>query len=177
MLMPICSSPSPFSLLEGGDAAHQRHSAAGHDALLDGRLGGVHGILDASFLFLHLGLGRRTHFDLSDAAHQLRQALLQLLAIVVGRGLLDLSAELLDAAFDVSALAGALDDGGVVLVDGDLLGLAEVLQLHVLKLDAQVLGNGLAARQDGDVFQHGLAAIAKARRLHRAALQAFRAAC
>ena len=169
--------PVTLQLKQGGDAAHQCHATAGHDALLDSRLRGVHGILDASFLFLHFGLGRRAHLNLSDAANQLRQSLLELFTIVIGRGVFDLRTELLHPAFDVGALAGALDDGGVVLVDGDLLGAAQVLQLHVLKLDAQVLGNGLAVRQDGDVFEHGLAAIAKARRLHRAALAGSRAAC
>ena len=51
------------------------------------------------------------------------------------------------------------------------LGVAQVLDLHVLELDAEVFGDGLAAGQDRDVFEHGLAAIAEARCLHRGALQ------
>ncbi len=51
---------------------------------------------------------------------------------------------------------------GVVLVDLDLLGPAQVLELHVFKLNAEILEQGLAAGQDGDVFEHGLAAIAVA---------------
>ena len=43
------------------------------------------------------------------------------------------------------------------------------IQLEVLELDAQILGDGLARGQDRDVVQHGLAAVAEARRLHRAA--------
>ena len=61
----------------------------------------------------------------------------------------------------------AVDDGGVVLGDGDLLGLAEHVEGDVLELDAEVFADQLAAGQDGDVFQHGLAAIAEARRLDR----------
>ena len=60
---------------------------------------------------------------------------------------------------------------GVVLVDRDLLGRAQVLELDVLELDAEVLGDGLAAGEDGDVLQHGLAAVAVARRLHRGHVQ------
>ena len=60
------------------------------------------------------------------------------------------------------ALPAAFDDGGVVLVDGDALGAAEVLELDVLELDAEVFGDGLAAGEDGDVLEHGLAAIAEA---------------
>ena len=62
-------------------------------------------------------------------------------------------------------LPRALDDRGVVLVDGDLLGLAQVLELDVLELDAEVLGDGLAAGEDRDVLEHGLAAVAEARGL------------
>src|SRR4029453_10801573 len=47
----------------------QRRAAAGHDALLDGRLRGVHRILDAGLLLLHLGLGGPTDLDAGDAAH------------------------------------------------------------------------------------------------------------
>ena len=67
--------------------------------------------------------------------------------------------------------AGALDDRRVVLVDRDLLGLAEVLELDVLELDAEVLGDDLAAGEDRDVLEHRLAAVAEARRLHRGGLQ------
>jgi hypothetical protein len=67
-----------------------------------------------------------------------------------------------DAALDVGAGAGALDDGGVVLVDGDLLGAAEVGELDLLELDAEFFHDGLAAGEDGDVLEHGLAAIAEA---------------
>jgi hypothetical protein len=76
-----------------------------------------------------------------------------------------------DAALDVAGLAGALDDRGVVLVDRDALGLAEILELDVLELDAEILADHLAAGEDGDVLEHGLAAVAEARRLDGADLQ------
>src|SRR5439155_20742717 len=151
-----------LELFERRDAAQQGHAAAGNDALLDGRLGSVHGVLDPGLLLFHLGLGRRAYLDLGHAADQLRQPFLQLLAIVVGSGLVDLSTELPDAAFDVGGLAGALDDGGVVLVDGELLGPAQVIELNVRELNAQVFGNGLAAGQYGDDLEPGFATIAEA---------------
>jgi hypothetical protein len=42
---------------------------------------------------------------------------------------------------------------------------AEVFDLDALELDAEVFGDGLAAGEDGDVLEHGLAAIAEARSL------------
>ena len=95
----------------------------------------MHRVLDARLLLLHLGLGGRTDLDDGDAADQLREPLLQLLAVVVRGRVLDLRADLLDAALDGVRGAAALDDRRVVLVDRDLLGLAEIVDLDVLELD------------------------------------------
>jgi hypothetical protein len=96
----------------------------------------VHGVLDTSLLLFHFGLGRSADFDHSHATNQFRQPLLQLLAVVVAGRLFDLAANFLDATFDVAVLPFTFDDGGIVLVNGDLLGLAEVADLYILKLDA-----------------------------------------
>src|SRR5207302_7968826 len=72
------------------DRVQERDAAARHDALLEGRAGGLERVLDAVLLLLHLRLGRRTDLDDGHAAGQLREALLQLLAIEVGVGVLDL---------------------------------------------------------------------------------------
>ena len=58
------------------------------------------------------------------------------------------------------------------LVDRHALGLAQHVERDVLELDAEVLADHLAAGEDGDVLQHGLAAIAEARRLDGRDLQA-----
>jgi hypothetical protein len=133
--------------------------------------------LDAGFLFFHLGFGCRTDLDDGDAADELGKPFLQLLAIVVRGRFLDLRADLLDAAFDRILAAGAFDDRRVVLVDRDLLRLAEIFELDVLELDAEVLGDRASAGQDRDVFEHRLATIAEARSLDRDRLTACRAAC
>src|SRR6266571_4778954 len=111
---------------ESGDATGQGHTAAGDNAFFDGRTGSVHGVFDASLLLFHFGLGRSANFDHSHATNQLRQPLLQLLAVVVAGGLFDLATNFLHSALNVSGLAFAFDDGGVVLVDGDLLSLAQI---------------------------------------------------
>src|SRR3954471_12331064 len=151
--------------------ANQRDAAAGDDPLFDRRLGRVHRVLDARLLLLHLGLGRRTDLDHRDAADQLGQPLLQLLAVVVRGGVLDLRANLLDAALDRLGVAAAFHDRRVVLVDRDLLGLAEVLDLDAFELEAEIFGDRLAVGQNRDVLEHRLAAIAEARRLDRGGLQ------
>ena len=148
MLTPNCCSSDELELVERRLRAEQRDAAAGDDALFDGRARRVQRVLDAGLLLLHLDLGRRADLDDRDAADELGEALLELLAVVVAGGVLDLRADLLHARLDVGLLAGAVDDRRVVLVDRDALGAAEVLERDVLELEAEVLGDRLAAGED-----------------------------
>src|SRR6185295_4163116 len=155
-----------FSGLQLVAGSQQGDAAAGEDAFFDGCAGGVQGVFDAGLLLLHLALGRGADVDLGNATGQLGEALFELLAIVVAGRVVDLAADLIDAAFDVGALAAAFDDRRVVFVDDDLLGTAELIEADAFELDAEVFEDGLATSEDGDVFEHGLAAIAEARGLH-----------
>src|SRR5680860_1160074 len=154
------------------NGAQKRHAATGNDTFLDGRAGRVQRIVDTILPLPHFDLGGTADLDHGNAAGELGQPLLQLLAVVVRTGVLDLLTDLGDARLDILFLAGAIDDGGVILGDDDLLRLAEHVEGHVVELDAEVLGNDLTAGQDSDVLKHGLTAIAEARRLHRRDLQA-----
>jgi hypothetical protein len=71
-------------------------------------------------LLLELDLGGRADLEDGDAAGQLGEALLELLAVVVGVGVVDLGLDLADAALQVGVGAATLDDGGLVLGDDDL---------------------------------------------------------
>src|SRR5262249_60600993 len=51
------------------------------------------------------------------------------------------------------------------------LGAAAARDLDVLELDAEVFRDGLATGESRDVFEHRLAAVAEARRLHRGRVQ------
>ena len=110
-------------------ATQQGHAAAGQDAFFDRRTGGVQGVFDAGLLLLHVGFGRGADRDDRHAAGQLRQPLLELLAVVLALGALRSALRICSIRFWTSAvLAGALDDRGVVLVDRDLLGPAELVE-------------------------------------------------
>ena len=153
-------------LVERGLAGlHQRDATTGDDALLDGGLRVANGVLDAVLALLELDLGGRADLDDRNAAGQLGQPLLQLLAVVVGVALLDLGADLVDPALDLVGVAGTLDDGGLVLGDDDLAGAAEQVEAGVLQLEADLLADDLATGEDGDVGEHGLAAVTEAGRL------------
>src|SRR6185437_3946199 len=108
-------------LVERGlDGVRQRDATTGEQALLDGRLRVADGVLDAVLALLELDLGRRTDLDDRNTAGQLGQALLQLLAVVVGVRLLDLGADLVDATLDLVGVTGTLDDRRLVLGGGEL---------------------------------------------------------
>ena len=167
MFAPVASSPverraSSNAAFAGLD---QRDATTGDDALLDGRLRVANGVLDAVLALLELDLGGRADLDDGNAAGELGQALLQLLAVVVGVRLLDLGADLVDPARDLLGVARTLDDRGLVLGDDDLAGAAEQVEAGGLELEADLLGDDLATGEDRDVLQHGLAAVTEARGL------------
>src|SRR5438093_1606053 len=99
------------------------------------------------------------HLAPCDSSRGLRQPLLELLAVVVGVGLLDLCLDLVDPALDVLVLAATLDDRRVVLRDDDLAGRSQQIHRGVLELQADLLGDDLPAREDRDVLEHGLAPV------------------
>ena len=117
----------------------QGHAATGDDALLDRGLGRLHRVLDAVLLLLELDLGGRADLDDRDATRQLREALLELLTVVVGVGVVDLALDLRDATLDVLLLAATLDDRRLVLGDDDLAGTTEQVEADVLELEADLL--------------------------------------
>src|SRR6516164_475870 len=158
--------------LEALGSTQQRNAAARQDAFLHRSAGRVHRVINAILALLDLDLGRAADADHRDAARELGQTLLQLLTVVVRGGLLDLRLDLRHAGLDVGLLAVAVDDRGILLVDHHLLGAAEHGERDVLELDAEIFRDRLAAGQDRDVLQHGLAAVAEARRLDGGNLQA-----
>src|SRR5262249_45095011 len=96
-------------------------TAARNNAFLDRSPGRVSGVVNPVLLLLHLDFRRSAHADYRNASGELRQTLLQLLAIVVRGGLLDLLPDLRAAALDVVLCAAAVDDRRVLFLDPDPL--------------------------------------------------------
>ena len=108
MFAPVASSPVRSSLSNAVTVGvGQRHATTREQALLDGRLRVANGVLDAVLALLELDLGGGADLDDRNAAGQLGQALLQLLAVVVGVALLDLGADLVDATLDLVGVTGS----------------------------------------------------------------------
>ena len=87
---PVSSSPSSSFVEVDRLRRDQRDAAAGDDAFLDRGAGGVQGVLDRAFFsFISVSVAAPT-LICGDAAGQLREALLELLAVVVAVGGVDL---------------------------------------------------------------------------------------
>ena len=99
----MASSPSSdLATLSTAVRARSRGGAAtGDHTFLDGGTGRRQRVFDAVLLFLELDLGGSTDLDDGNAAGQLGEALLELLAIPVRVGVVDLGADLSDTAIDV----------------------------------------------------------------------------
>src|SRR3981081_2154529 len=168
-LLVVVRGREALELLGG---AQQGDAAARHDAFFNRRTGRMHRVINAVLALLDLDLGRATDADHRDAAGELGQRLLHRLAVVVRGVFVDLPLDLCNASLDVGLLAGAVDDGGVLLVDHHLLGATEHGERDVLELDAEIFRDRLTTGQHCDVLQHRLAAIAEARSLHSGNLEA-----
>ena len=102
----------------------------------------------------------------ADAAGQLGEPLLELLAVPVGVGVLDLGLDLVDAARDLGAASPAPSTIVVSsLVIDDAPGLAQHLETDLVELEPDLGGDDLATGEDRDVLQHRLAAVAEGRGL------------
>src|SRR5204862_6516904 len=104
-------------LVERFGRIEQRRATARDDTLFYGGSGRVHRVVHEVLVLLHLDFGGAADADYRNAAGELREPFLQLFAVIVGGGFLDLLPDLGAAALDVGLLAAAVDDRRVLLLD------------------------------------------------------------
>ena len=145
---------------------HEGRAAAGDDALLDRRAGRGDGVLDAVLLLLELDLGGGADLDHADAAGELGEPLLELLAVPVGVGVLDLGLDLVDPAArprSVSPLPSTIVVLSLVMTTRRAVPSTSRPTWSSLRPTSG--GDDLRAGQRRDVLQHRLAAVTEGRRL------------
>ena len=155
-----------MNLLQGGTGAQQGDTAAGNHAFFNGGTGGVQRVVHAVFFLFHFHFGGRTHFNHCHAAGQFGHALLQFFFVVVAGGYFDLFADFAHTCLNSGFVAVSVNNGGVFFGDFNAFGLTQVFQSCLFQSQAHFFGNHGAAGQDGDVLQHGFAAVAEARCFH-----------
>src|SRR6266516_3261877 len=107
---------SDLDFVQRRDRMSQHSTAACYDTFFDSGACSGKRILYAMLLLFEFDLGCSAHFNHSDATRQLGQSLLQLLTVIVARGLINLGANLPDACLDILFFAGALNDCRGVLI-------------------------------------------------------------
>src|SRR5690554_2275796 len=152
-------------LVQRCNGADQGNTTTGYDAFFNGSAGRMQRVFNAGFLLFHFHFRTGTDLDDGNTASQLGYALLQFLFVVVRSAVFDLLADLLNAGFDVALGTSTADNGGVFLGYVDTLGSTQVIQSGVLQSQAYFFGNHSTTGQNGDVLQHFLTTVTKARRL------------
>src|SRR5699024_4931863 len=105
-------------------------------------------IFNAVLALLEFNLSSSANLEDCNAAGELSQALLQLLAVVVRVRVFDLSADLLDAAVDLLLGASTLNDGGLILGNNNLACLTQQWQVSGFQGQANFFRDDLAAGQE-----------------------------
>src|SRR5680860_599555 len=152
-------------VLERRHRVDEGRTATGDDALFDRGARSGHGVLDAVLLLLQLHLGGGADLDHADTAGELREALLQLLAIPVGVGVLDLSLDLVHTGLDSLGVTATLDDRGVVLGDDHTTRLTKNLEADLVELETDLGADDLTTGEGRDVLHHRLATVTDGGRL------------
>ena len=151
-----------LELVEASGGVEEGGTTSGKNTLGDGGTSGVEGVLETVLLLVDLDLGGSADLDDGDTAGELGESLVELLLLVGGGGLALGLADGLAAVSNGLAVAGAVEDDGLVLVDGDLLAGAEEVDGGVLELLAELGGDELAAGEDGEILEGGLAVVTEA---------------
>ena len=138
-------------------------AATSNNSLFDGSTGGVEGILDPQLAVVQFGLRRRADLDDGHTTSELGDALVQLLAVVVGFCGIQLPLDCGHPVSDGGTVVVGGDDGGGFLADGDPPRFAEVLEADGIQAHGLVFADQRAAGEDGDVRKGSLAALPERR--------------
>ncbi|RUS28519.1 hypothetical protein BC938DRAFT_481795 [Jimgerdemannia flammicorona] len=125
----------------------QGGATAWDDTLLDSGAGRIEGVHEPVLLLADLNLRRTADLDDGHTAAQLGEALLELFLLVIRHArVCDGTAELLASLRDQVLAAGAVEQDGILLGDGDRTGGTEQVEVGLLELDVELIGEHGAAR-------------------------------
>ena len=110
-----------------------------------------------------LNFSSGTNLDHSDAACKLGKAFLELFAVIIRVGVLDLRTDLSNAGIYIFLSAGAGNDSCFILGNNNLGSMAEDCIINRVKLKAKLIRYYLGTGKDSHILQHCLAAVAEAR--------------
>src|SRR5690554_7027604 len=137
------------------------HTTTGNDTFLNSCTGCAQGIVNTVFLLLHFNFGSCTYVKHGNTAGQLSQTLLKFLTIVIRSSIGNLCLDLRCTGIDGVFRAAAINNGGVLLIDGDFLSGTQHLDGGVFQLQTGFFRNNGSTGQHRQVLQHLFTTIAK----------------
>ncbi len=155
-----------FDFIQFLDNADECNAAARNNSFFHGCTGRMQCIFNTGFLFFHFNFRRSADLQYRDTAGKLCKTFLQFFLVVVRSGFIDLLFDFIDALFDIFLLACTLNDGGVIFIDRNAFGSAEIRKRGIFQFVSFFFGYDLSACEDCDIFKHCLAAVAEAGSLY-----------
>ena len=150
----------------------QSNTAAGDNAFFNRSTGCIQGIIDTVFFLFNFNFGSAADFQNSNTAGNFSQSFLQLFTVIIGGRFFNLFTNLSRAGSNQILLAVTVNDSRVIFGNFDSFRRTQHIQSNIFNLHAQLFGNNLSTGQNGNILQHGFAAIAETRSLNRTNLQA-----
>ena len=157
----LIAAEAGLEAIEAGGELHQGAAAASDDPLFHCGPGGIEGIFNAQFAVAQFCFGGGPHLDHSHAAGQFGDALVQFFAVVVGVGGLQFPLDRGHSLDHGLLVVAAGHQGGAVLGDRDPADPAQVVEGHLVEGHGPVFADQGGAREDGDVLEGGLTALAE----------------
>ena len=167
--MPLISLELEF--IERSCTAKQSNATTRNNSFFDGGSCCSQRIIDEIFAFLHFRFGVGTNTNLSNSTSQLCQSFLKFFAIVLAICFRDFLSNHRHTTVNISLLTSPLNDSRVLGINTNFFSYTKISELDTFELDAQVLENSLRIGQDGNIFQHRLAAVSVTWSLDRTDLQ------
>src|SRR5258706_10631171 len=169
--LPNAAFQSIDHLVEFWSDFEQSESASRHNTLLDRCSGGVDRILDQLGTALLLDWRRAAREDHGCTAGQFCDSFLELVALdIFGSGII-LAHDLLAARGDLLLIATSRGDQRLRRRNAHLARGAEIVQFRLFELAAEIDRNHTASSGNRDILEHGLAPMAKFRRMDRGNLE------
>ena len=146
-------------------------TTACYNAFFYSRTGCIQGIFNTEPLVLHFHFSCCTNFNDSHPAGHLGQTFLKLIFIKLGSCHFELLTDLFHTGCDSCFISRTTDNCCIIFCNANLVCCAKIFNRSAIQLTAHIFGNHLPAGKHSNIFQHGFAAVTKARSLDRSALE------
>lgn len=160
-----------LKVVELSGSVEEGNATAGNDTFVTGSAGGAESILNTVLELGDLNLRSTADLDDGDTTGEAAETLLELLLIVLGGSELDRAGDGGHTLLNLSLIAGATHDDGVVLRDDDLIGSAKNIEIRLVKNETNILADELGTSGNSNILHGVLSVVTEAGGLDGANLE------